>query len=87
MTAFVATGEETGPAGPAGGGGDEGIFKAHPLRGESIKVRGLHHGVPSAAEGVIALVVRKKEEDVGPAGAGGRKKEAQEDKAETWHGG
>ena len=50
-------------------------------------MRGLDHGMTSAAEGVIALVVSKQKENVWLAGAGMRKEEAQEKKVETLHGG
>ena len=86
MAAFVATGEEAGSACPAGRGCNECIFKAHALRSEAIKVRGLDHGVTSAPKGMIALVVSEQEKDVGLTQAGSWKEEAKEESVERRHG-
>ena len=86
MASFVATSKEAGSTCPASGGCNECIFKAHALRGEAVKVWSLDDGMARAPESVIALIVGEEEEDIGLAGAGSRKEEAQEEKAETRHG-
>ena len=87
MAAFVATGEKAGSTCPASGGCNECIFKAHALRGEAVKVWSLDEGMARAPEGMIALIVGEEEEEIGLARGGGGKEEAQEEKAETRHGG
>ena len=87
MAALVTTREKAGPAGPAGGGRDEGVFEAHALRGEAVNVWSLDHGMTGAPEGMIALVVGKQEQDVWSCRAGSRKEEAQQENVETTHGG
>ena len=64
MPAFVATGEETGAADPAGGRRDERVFEAHALFRKPVDVWCLHDRMTGAAESVVPLIVGVKEQNV-----------------------
>ena len=44
------------------------IAEAHAISGHTINRRRLHDGMPGAAQGVVALIIREEEENVGPHG-------------------
>lgn len=74
----ILTGEECGAAGGAEGCGDEGVFEAGAFAGKAVGIGGLGEGMAGAAELVEAEIVDEDEDDVGPGGCGGGKREAQE---------
>src|SRR5262249_56023108 len=64
-----------GEGGGRGGGADwrhrVGVGETHPLFGQPVQVRRVHHRMAGAAHRVPAHLVHHDEEDIGPRGGGG----------------
>ena len=64
--------EQNCPAGRADGVGDEAVFEQRPLFRQPVDVRRADERAAVAADGLLGVVVRHDEEDVGPFFGKGR---------------
>ena len=68
--AGVLAGERRGARGSAERVGAEGILEAHALAADAVVIGGFENGIAGDGQGVGALALAEKEDEVGPFGRG-----------------